>query len=75
MGIKGTASEAIAAGFKKVSPPAQKDRVGGIVIDHPTKDGICYIGPCEPGTGGRTVCYTSETGCDNCFFEYDPQCT
>ena len=73
MGIKLTSADARAAGYRKINKSQLKP--GGIKIET-TEDGyICYIGPCEEGTGAREVCYYTENGCDDCYLEDDPQCT
>lgn len=73
MGVKATAAEAKAAGFKKVQPP--RDRSKGKLIDNPKIGYLCYEGPCEPGTGARIVCYRTDTGCDDCWLQDDPHCS
>jgi hypothetical protein len=65
--IKLTAQEAKAAGYKPGPPP--KDRSNGIQISHAREDFICYIGPCEPVMEARLVCYRTENGCDECYWE------
>lgn len=76
MGIKLTLHEARSAGLKRAENPVEKDESKGLLIQNPQPNYICYIGPCEPGTGAREVCYLSEDGsCDECYLEDDAQCT
>lgn len=77
MAIKLTATEARDAGYKQadaITISTVKDSGKGTYIDNPQPNYICYIGPCEPGTGARLVCYHSDSGCDDCWLEPDPQC-
>lgn len=62
---------------KKVEPP--KFRSNGITFVNPQDGDICYIGPCDRDdqgniTGTRTVCYFTDSGCDDCVSEQDPAC-
>lgn len=78
MSIKLTSEEAQRAGCTKASSEQvqrSKSRGTGIVIDSAQPNYVCYIGPCEPGTGMRTVCYQTEAGCDDCWLEPDTVCT
>ena len=75
MSIKLTAFEAKASGYTLILNAVSKDRLRGIYIDTNKEGFICYIGPCEPGTGERVVCYHTDTGCDSCWLEPDDQCS
>ncbi len=74
MSIKLTSDEAKKAGYKQVPSGTKIDKTKGINIDAAKNGDLCYIGPCEPGTGARTVCYRSGNGYDDCWLEDDPQC-
>jgi hypothetical protein len=59
MAIVLTAKEAAEVGFKKADGgqiASVKSAGKGTQIANPQSGYICYIGPCEPGTGMRLVC-------------------
>ncbi|SFZ72714.1 hypothetical protein [Chitinimonas taiwanensis] len=74
MSIKLTSEEAKKAGYKKIPSGTKIDKTKGVNIDAVKNGDLCYVGPCEPGAGARTVCYRSENGCDDCWLEDDLQC-
>jgi hypothetical protein len=68
MAIPLTSQEAEKAGLKKASgammTPLQS-LSGGLYFTPAQVSYICYVGPCSDGT--RTICYRTESGCDNCY--------
>jgi hypothetical protein len=58
-----TASEANRI-LKKANPPQNKEY--GVIITDAEVESLCYLGPCDDN-GNRTICYRTDTGCDNCF--------
>jgi hypothetical protein len=68
MAIPLTSQEAEQAGLKKASAAevTQLKTSGAAVrFDSAVPNSICYMGPCSGGS--RTICYKSDTGCDNCY--------
>lgn len=67
-----TINEAKLAGLKKSTKDEienSKKTEGGIYNADPQLLNQCYVGPCIDGY--RTVCYYSDTGCDDCFQDPD----
>lgn len=67
MAIPLTRQEADKAGLKPASATdvsASKALAGGISFSPNVKDYLCYTGPCS--NGWRTICYYTDTGCDDC---------
>ena len=63
-----TKEEALARGWT----PATKEEIAKakvlpnlVVAGAHTLGSICYQGPCNDGS--RTICYRTDTGCDDCF--------
>lgn len=71
-----TAEEARSQNLKPTKPPSTKQLSKGILFSDKMvqRGGMCYVSACfpwpgEPG-GARTVCYTNEQGCQDCYTDY-----
>jgi hypothetical protein len=66
---------ALAKGLRRASVEEvtkYKKHGQGHIHTHPNDEGDwCYTGPCEPDQQARLICYLSETGCDDCFWDPD----
>lgn len=74
MGINLTSEDAKSAGHKKIDTTVTPiDKSTGTIVDGAQVGYICYIGPCSGSV--REVCYMTDSGCDDCYYESDSVCT
>jgi hypothetical protein len=75
--VPATVAEAERLGLRKIDKP-KKWRPGGLLLSHSERMWICYIGPCDPDTKTRELCYYAPDnlngGCNICFEWDDRHC-
>lgn len=67
-------AEAQRLGFKRIAAP-ESFALAGWGAPPEESSPWCYTGPCEPGTGARTVCYLDANGeCKDCYLVPTHEC-